>query len=174
MSVFISYRHKDRNTAIAVAAKLMVNKIEYYLDIVDEESRSTEDITDVITKNIKKSTHLLAIISTNTIGSWWVPFEIGQATITNRRICSYATNTNSMHLSGMSFKLIKKQLPEYLHKWPILLSEPDLEKFIKEYKADKVTYGVEDSRGKTFDSLNESGLTRAGAESFHEALKAQI
>lgn len=174
MSVFISYRHKDRETAIAVAAKLGINNVEYYLDIVDEESRSTEDITEVITRNIKKSTHLIAIISVNTVGSWWVPFEIGQASMLNRRICSYATNTSTRTLHGMSFKFIKDKLPEYLHKWPILLSEPDLEKFIAEYKADKATYRIGESRNKTFDSLNGDGLTKAGASSFHEALKAQL
>lgn len=90
MPVFISYRHLDREKAVEIANKLRANDINYYLDVIDEESKSTDDITSVITKNIKKSTHLLAVISPNTNGSWWVPFEIGEATISNRRICSYA------------------------------------------------------------------------------------
>lgn len=63
MSVFISYRHTDRNTAMAIARKLLTNNIKYYLDVVDEESRNADDITEVITKNIKQSTHLIAVIS---------------------------------------------------------------------------------------------------------------
>ena len=116
MSVFISYRHTDRNTAIQIAHEFNTNNVEYYLDVIDDESKSTEDITEVITKNIKKSTHLLAIISPTTSGSWWVPFEIGQATVSNRRICSYAVSNSSLNLSGMSFRFLSNFLPEWRHR----------------------------------------------------------
>ena len=174
MSVFISYRHTDRNTASAIARKLAINNISYYLDVVDDESKSTDDITEVITKNIRKSTHLIAVISTNTIGSWWVPFEIGEATIANRRICSYAINADSMNLNLLSYRYITNALPEYLQKWPVLVSSKDLDEFIKQYKIDNVTYGIEESRNYQFDSLNSRELTKAGADSFHRKLKGRL
>lgn len=174
MSVFISYRHTDRNTAIQIAYEFDANNIKYYLDVIDDESKSTEDITEVITKNIKKSTHLLAIISPSTSGSWWVPFEIGQATVSNRRICSYAVSNSSLNLSGMSFRLLSNFLPEYLRKWPVLVSRMDLDKFIQQYKKDNVSYGIEGSRGGMFDSMNGESLTKIGADTFHKNLKSQL
>lgn len=174
MSVFISYRHTDRNTAFAIARKLYTNNISYYLDIIDEESKSTHDITEVITKNIKKSTHLIAVISSNTVGSWWVPFEIGEATIANRRICSYAIRVDSPNLSLMSYRQIANILPEYLQKWPVLVSSADLEEFIKQYRADNRTFRIEESRNKQFDNLGSNELTKAGADNFHRNLKRQL
>jgi MTH538 TIR-like domain (DUF1863). len=89
MPVFISYRHSDRPHAIAINTRLIQANIKTYFDVLDPESQTTDDITGVITRNITACTHLLAVISENTAQSWWVPFEIGEATISNRRICSY-------------------------------------------------------------------------------------
>ncbi len=169
MSVFISYRHLDVNKALEIEKKLAENNIKCYLDVIDEESRNTDDITSVITKNIEKSTHLLAIISPNTHGSWWVPFEIGEATISNRRICSYAyQDSNSIARNSLN-NYKEKFLPEYLHKWPILLSNHDLNVFIDQYKKD--SFMIEsaislEKRGAGFKSLNEKD-----AEKFHDNLK---
>ncbi|PTT60867.1 molecular chaperone Tir, partial [Pseudomonas sp. HMWF007] len=86
MPVFISYRHTDRDQAIEINSRLKKANINTYLDVLDAESQSTEDITAVITRNITQCTHLLAVVSERTALSWWVPFEIGEATISNRRI----------------------------------------------------------------------------------------
>ena len=172
MPVFISYRHLDREKAREIARKFDENRISYYFDMIDDESKSTDDITTVITKNIKKSTHLLAIISPNTNGSWWVPFEIGEATITNRRICSYAYKQyTQIHRPLLQYNY-KSFLPEYLHKWPILLSNDDLDAFIQQYKRDKLLFESSismESRGSDFTSL-----TKNGAEKFHDELKKML
>lgn len=171
MPVFISYRHLDRKKALEIANKLKSNNINYYLDVIDDESRSTDDITNVITKNIKKSTHLLAIISPNTNGSWWVPFEIGEATISNRRISSYAYKQND-YIYRTLLNTYKSFLPEYLHKWPILLSDGDLDAFIQQYHRDNLLTesGISfESRNKEFASLNKSG-----ADKFHNELKRRL
>lgn len=174
MTVFISYRHTDRNTALAIAKKLSINDISCYLDIIDDESKSTDDITEVITKNIKKSTHLIAVISIHTAGSWWVPFEIGEATIANRRICSYATKLDSSNLNLVSSRNITKFLPEYLQKWPVLVSSADLEEFIRQYKIDNIISGIKESRSHQFDSISSNDLTKDGADSFHRNLKNKL
>lgn len=174
MSVFISYRHTDRTTAIQIAREFDANNIKYYLDVTDDESKSTEDITEVITENMKKSTHLIAVISPSTSGSWWVPFEIGQATMSNRRICSYAVANSSLNLNVMSFRVMASHLPEYLQKWPILVSRVDLSKFIEQYKLDNPNFGIEGLRGGIFESRNVENLTKAGASNFHENLKSKL
>jgi hypothetical protein len=165
MPVFISYRHSDRQKAIEIATKLRLNSITYYLDVIDEESKTTDDITEVITKNIKKCTHLLAIISPNTNGSWWVPFEIGEATIADRRICSYAYKESTLMYRSL-LNNYKSFLPEYLQKWPLLLSDSDLDIFIQEYRRDNERAMFDDARNTTFGSL-----TRSGADAFHRKLK---
>ena len=158
MSVFISYRHTDRVKANEINNRLRNSGIETYLDVLDVESQTTNDITNVITDNIKRSSHLLAIVSGSTVLSWWVPFEIGEATITNRRICTYHHGVD--------------KLPEYLDKWPKLNQMEDLDFFISEYKKDTFN-----SRA-ALDSfeLNKSQFTRdkGSADAFHKALKERV
>jgi hypothetical protein len=110
----------DRPQAMAINSRLMQANIKTYLDVLDPESQTTDDITGVITRNITECTHLLAVVSEKTALSWWVPFEIGEATISNRRICSFRTG--------------QAQLPEYLDKWPKLSTANDLNFFIDAYR----------------------------------------
>ncbi|MBX9408933.1 toll/interleukin-1 receptor domain-containing protein [Pseudomonas baetica] len=157
MPVFISYRHMDRAHAIAINTRLMQANIKTYLDVLDPESQTTEDITGVITRNITECTHLLAVVSEKTALSWWVPFEIGEATISNRRICSYKTGPT--------------ELPLYLDKWPKLSTASDLNFFIDAYREE-----VSTKRSIMLDSSNESfsGTYKRNAEIFHEQLKNRI
>lgn len=159
MPVFISYRHTDRTQAMAINLRLTQANIKTYLDVLDAESQSTDDITSVITRNITECTHLLAVVSEKTAQSWWVPFEIGEATISNRRICSFKT--------GVS------ELPEYLDKWPKMTKATDVELFIESYKNEQIS-----KRSMAFDSVvsNESmrQTNRSNADQFHSDLKAKI
>jgi len=157
MPVFISYRHTDRAHAIAINSRLIQANIKTYLDVLDLESQTTEDITGVITRNITECTHLLAVVSERTASSWWVPFEIGEATISNRRICSFKTGP--------------AELPLYLDKWPKLSTASDLDFFIDAYREE-----VSSKRSMTLDSSNESfsGTYKRNADFFHDQLKNRI
>lgn len=157
MPVFISYRHMDRPQAMAINSQLMQANIKTYLDVLDPESQTTDDITEVITRNITECTHLLAVVSEKTALSWWVPFEIGEATISNRRICSFKTGPT--------------ELPLYLDRWPKLSTNSDLDFFIDAYREE-----VSNKRSMTLDSSNESfsGTYKRNAEIFHEQLKNRI
>jgi hypothetical protein len=159
MPVFISYRHMDRAHAININTRLMQANIKTYLDVLDAESQTTDDITGVITRNISECTHLLAVVSEKTALSWWVPFEIGEATITNRRICSFKTGPT--------------ELPLYLDKWPKLTSDRDIEFFIDAYRNESML-----KRSMSLDSVtgNESvrSVNRTNADRFHTDLKSRI
>ena len=159
MPVFISYRHIDRPFAIDINNRLMQANIKTYLDVLDPESQTTDDITGVITRNITECTHLLAVVSERTANSWWVPFEIGEATISNRRICSFKTGP--------------AELPEYLDKWPKMTSAKDIDFFIEAYRSEGTV-----KRSMTLDSVtgNQSmrSANKANAEMFHAALKSRI
>mgnify|MGYP001080539381 CR=1 FL=1 len=157
MPVFISYRHTDRAHAMAINTRLTQANIKTYLDVLDAESQTTEDITTVITRNITECTHLMAVVSEQTAQSWWVPFEIGEATISNRRICSY--------------KIGPSALPLYLDKWPKLSGENDINFFIDAYREEIVA-----KRSMGLESFSESvrGTYRRDAELFHDQLKNRI
>ncbi|MBP5945967.1 MULTISPECIES: toll/interleukin-1 receptor domain-containing protein [unclassified Pseudomonas] len=157
MPVFISYRHMDRAHAMAINSRLIRANIKTYLDVLDPESQTTDDITGVITRNITECTHLLAVVSEKTALSWWVPFEIGEATISNRRICSFRTGP--------------AELPLYLDKWPKLSTESDLDFFIDAYREE-----VSNKRSISLESMSESvkGTYKRNADMFHEQLKNRI
>lgn len=157
MPVFISYRHTDRVQAMAINARLKLANIKTYLDVLDAESQTTDDITGVITRNITDCTHLLAVVSEKTAQSWWVPFEIGEATISNRRICSYQIGPSA--------------LPLYLDKWPKLSGDTDINFFIDAYREEVLT-----KRATGLESISESvrGIYKGNADLFHDQLKNRI
>jgi hypothetical protein len=159
MPVFISYRHMDRAHAIHINTRLIQANIKTYLDVLDAESQTTDDITGVITRNISECTHLLAVVSENTALSWWVPFEIGEATITNRRICSFKTGPT--------------ELPLYLDKWPKLSSERDIEFFIDAYR-NELTVKRSMSLESVTGSESVRSVNKSNADRFHSDLKTRI
>lgn len=155
MSVFISYKHVDRSLALQINEYLSNSGIKTYLDVLDIESQSTENITKVITKNIANCSHLIAVVSNQTASSWWVPFEIGEATISAKRITSYR--------SGYS------QLPEYLDMWPQMDCMQHLSLFIEEYKSEKLRAT---NNRNIFES--KDSFTAQSASNFHNNLKTKI
>jgi len=155
MSVFISYKHLDRNLALQIDERLKINGIKTYLDVLDAESQSTESITTVITKNIAMCSHLIAVVSKETATSWWVPFEIGEATISAKRIASYRSSYSS--------------LPEYLEMWPKMDSMQHLDLFIATYKNEQRESVY---NRNMFESVGSVGVK--SASDFHSTLKAKI
>ena len=154
MSVFISYKHLDRDLAMQIDRRLKLDNITTYLDVLDAESQSTVETT-VITKNIAKCTHLIAVVSKETATSWWVPFEIGEATISAKRIASYRSSFSP--------------LPEYLEMWPKMDSMQHLELFIAAYKNEQRESVY---NRNMFESVGSVGVK--SASDFHSTLKAKI
>jgi hypothetical protein len=155
MSVFISYKHVDRSIALQINQQLINSGIKTYLDVLDPESQTTENITQVITKNVAECTHLIAIVSSQTASSWWVPFEIGEATISAKRIASYRTGYSS--------------LPEYLDMWPQMSNNQHLALFITEYQNERIR-GI--NNRNMFESAGSVGTK--SASDFHSNLKNKI
>ena len=114
MPVFISHRTADDAKAQALALRLKTkHNILSYLDHFDPAASTTKKITDLLVDRINTCTHLMALITNQTVGSWWVPFEIGVARQGDRRITSFDNSTVA--------------LPEYLTEWPVLKSDADLD-----------------------------------------------
>ena len=149
MPVFISHKKENKKEALLILYYLGSKGIKCYIDALDPELQTTDDITNILMKRVRECTHLMAVVSGYTKTSWWVPFEIGVASEIDRRITSY--------------QLSEVSLPEFLTKWPILQNEKDLDTFIKFYKLDKTVPLYEGRDEKAFIET---------AERFHINLKS--
>lgn len=123
-TVFISHRSIDKQKAKIIADYLNdIIKVDVYLDIYDinlKESKSNNDykgIVDCINKGLTKATYLICLITENTKGSWWVPYEIGVADANNKEIIS------------LRCKQRIEEIPEYLKIRTIIETVDEFSKF---------------------------------------------
>ncbi len=159
MPVFISHRTVDNSIALQVANRLKnQHGITIYLDDIDQrlKSSSPQELTRLLVKAINECTNLIAVITTHTEGSWWVPFEIGVAKQAPRVICSMTNQADDA-------------LPEYLLEWPRLRGEKAIDEFAKIYKLQhsNLTEGVLEKRAAATVQLSIT-------DGFHRALKAKL
>ena len=83
--VFLSHRSLDKDMVEEIGKYIMKAGLDIYLDKYDEELQRADKgkndklITECIQKGISESTHIMCLLSPNTINSWWVPYEIGYA-----------------------------------------------------------------------------------------------
>jgi hypothetical protein len=122
--VFISYQKVDKDSALKVAEYLEKAGIDVYIDLFDADlkssvqSKNPKEVTNLILKGINNSSHMLAIISPNTLQSKWVPFEIGYG--------YDKTDLSVLCLRGIA----KGALPEYIRTAPIIRDIYDLNNYI--------------------------------------------
>lgn len=92
--VFISHKSADMDAANAVAEYLISNGIDVYLDKMDTglqkdtKEMNARGIVNAINKALKRSTHILVLVSDQTKESWWVPYEVGYAKNGEKKIAS--------------------------------------------------------------------------------------
>lgn len=151
--VFISHKQEDSATAAEVAGYIRIKGgLDVYLDLIDTQfHKSGPDLADYIRSQIEGCTQLLAILTSRTKDSWWVPWEIGIATEKERFLASYVS-------PGAT-------IPEFLHKWPYLRSDRDLDLYIQESK--RAQRLVEDRK-------HYSDARGQGFRSFHNSLRASL
>lgn len=160
MPVFISHRTADDALARQAANRLKnYHGIDCYIDDIDQElkrAQGTPAITALIVRRLNQCTNLLAIVTANTEGSWWVPFEVGVARQAPRVITTF---TNQSDYS----------LPEFLREWPRLRGETAIDEFAALYKAQKqiLRDQVLEKRAMFSDQLN-------AVDRFHQQLKARL
>ena len=81
--VFISHRFADLALAVEIGNRLRDLELDIWLDAEDvptqraAESGDEQKLAEAIEWGLSNCTHLLALISPRTKGSWWVPYEIG-------------------------------------------------------------------------------------------------
>lgn len=154
MTVFISYQRIDEAKARSIRDQLSAFAINSYLDVMDPALRSAESVTKRILEALESCTHLMAVLSQTTRLSWWVPFEIGVATRSERRITSYRRDTS--------------ELPEFLKIWPVMDYDSQLADFARRYFEDS----AHTEKSYRFSESYSKPIRSAGA--FHAALKRDL
>jgi hypothetical protein len=109
--VFISHRRADKPLAEAVAAVLGAGHLHYWLDEDDQDAQLAADLGMAgdqalvfsIERGVRHCTQMLGLLSAETRGSWWVPYEIGFSR-------SQGANTSYLVLESVPEM---EELPEY-------------------------------------------------------------
>jgi TIR domain len=83
--VFLSHRSADKEVVRGVALYFESLGLYYYLDEQDavlqqaaaQGAPGAQAVVTSIDNGLNHATHLLGVLSRRTMGSWWVPYEIG-------------------------------------------------------------------------------------------------
>ncbi len=141
--IFLSHISIDK-TAVKKIADYIMDKadIDVYLDIHDDELQravnrgDSVEITALIERGISNSSHAMCLISEKTIGSWWVPYELGYAKKSGKKI-------SSLKLKGTI------ELPDFLKIGELIHGTMSLNNYIEKVIRDyKIT--------KSYSTINES------------------
>lgn len=120
--IFISHRKDDIEKARQVGKYLKELDLNIYLDENDKGLQSADAVGDhakvveYIDGALDACTHFLGIITPNTRGSWWVPYELGMARRAGRE-CAHLIESTVDELP--SYIQVGRILPDVvsLRKW---------------------------------------------------------
>ena len=88
--VFLSYQRRDENVAVGLAAALDTANFNVYIDVHDDTlSPGDRNLESALLTAIANSDTMVIIVSDNTQMSWWVPWEIGVSTPSNKPKAMY-------------------------------------------------------------------------------------
>jgi hypothetical protein len=113
-------------------------------------------VTALIVQRLNDCTNLLALITPNTRGSWWVPFEVGVARQAPRAITSFSN-------------LPQSELPEFLTEWPVLRGTDAVDTFAYYYRQQAAIL-----RGSLLERRASIGQPLPTVDAFHRQLKAAL
>ena len=130
--VFLSHQQKDKDVCRKIADYLMAANIDVYFDEDDEDlkvyrqTNRPAGVVDSIKTGINNSSHMLVIVSPNTLYSMWVPWEVGYG-------------YDSIDLGVLTLKGIKDvDLPDYLKTTLIIRGTKSLNIYLA-----KITRGIQ-------------------------------
>ncbi len=157
--VFVSHQKNDAILAERVALRIRMNGMDTYLDTVDDALlKDGPDLADHLLRKMGECQLLIAVVSSATKGSWWVPWEIGVGSEKAFRMASFSES----HVV----------LPSYLEKWPALHADQHIDLYCR---YSKQTETVMNRRMQS--TLNEAGrvqVRKSEALDFHKQLKAAL
>jgi hypothetical protein len=159
MKVFISHQKADSVLAGNISAYLRANhQIDSYLDLIDPNaSQAVDQLGEYLRNEMGKCTQLMAVVSENTKGSWWVPWEIGVATEKDHPIATFAGDN--------------AELPTYLKKWPYLKTNNDLDAYAK---ASKEAVSQFNSRRRTYATESIESAQHSSTQEFYRSIRESL
>jgi hypothetical protein len=144
--VFISHQKRDQSEAKRVADFLIACDINVYFDEYDRDlkfshqSTDPKAVTNCICNGVNNSSHMLVLVSQNTLYSTWVPFEIGYG--------FEKTELATLCLKGIT----KDKLPDYVRTGKVVRDIYDLNKWITEFSSQSRTILESRSTWNTYSS----------------------
>ena len=132
--VFVSHKSEDKSTANHVADCIRESGLTAWVDSDHlEPNDDGPEMASKISGIIERSYCLMAVVTSATKESWWVPFEIGIASDMNRFLSTYGDP--------------KLELPSFLIAWPRVKDHDELHDWCKEIKSKKRNYSASEDRG---------------------------
>lgn len=159
IKVFISHTKADAAVAERVARRVRLNRLEIYLDTIDDALvKDGPELADLLLARMADCQQLIAVVSSQTVNSWWVPWEIGVGSEKGFRMASYTESFVA--------------LPSYLKKWPALHTDRHIDLYCK-YSTKFASIVNGRIRSSTTADLKIQVL-KAEALDFHKQLRAAL
>ena len=135
--VFVSHRQADVAPATRIAYLACLEGFDYWLDILDpmlsgmpgvgwggpSAQQSSVAVAAIIEMALLNSTHVIAVMTANTQGSQWVPYEYGRVKdplpVTPQAAC------------WVDGAIAGSQLPEYLYLGAITRTESEIRNWLQ-------------------------------------------
>lgn len=154
ISIFISHKKEDGETAALIAKELNRINVHCYLDLLDTQmTQNGKELTDHIKNNLNKCTDIIVVMSEITKLSQWVPFEVGMSA--------------QKDMPTATFLQANVSLPEYLEYWPRLKKPEDILEYVKTRNEVYLRY---DNRG-LYESVQ---FNTSQTERFYAKLKERL
>ena len=150
--VFISHQQSDTGACEPIAEYLVGLGVDIYFDKYDPSiaaltsSGNPDHITQHIKQGIKFSTHMIGVVSSKTVKSYWVPFEIG-----------YAYDQIPLGILTLA-DVTDEMLPEYMKTTNIIRGTLSLDNFVAELLSESLQ--TVRSRGVTKSLTGQHPLAR--------------
>ena len=157
--VFISHKNADEVVAKQVAERVRRNGLEFYLDSVDPAlAQDGPGLADYLLAKMSGCPQLIAVVSSETAKSWWVPWEIGVGSEKRFRMATFAGRP--------------VELPGYLEKWPRLRSLDDVDLYC-EY-SNQSDLSIRAAMSRVHSESARLSAERSEVHGFHRNLKTAL
>ena len=133
--IFLSHISIDKSTVVHIGDYILDAGINIYLDVNDaalQRAVAVNDpigITTCIEAGIEQCSHVMCLVSPNTVKSWWVPYEIGFSKKARKSI-------TTLFLKGIV------EIPDYLKVSELLMGTESLNHYLEKIMIPKLVKGV--------------------------------
>jgi len=144
--IFISHISIDKRHAIEIANYIMDTGYDVYIDINDHELQravcegNPYKVTECIEEGVSGCSHLICLVSNETVNSWWVPYEIGFG------------KKNSKEIATLTIK-DTTNIPDYLKVTELIRGTKSLNQYLLSIKTN---YGLYKYASRDVTIISES------------------